>query len=83
MEQGGAARAVLGDLYSRAERGDYKVLVKALDSRFETGNRAEMYHATLKSKPGGKTSPCLSWLTPLEDLPATPFHASRVAFETP
>ena len=46
---GGAARAVLGDL-SEAERGNYKVLVKALDNRFGTGNRAEIYRATLKSR---------------------------------
>ena len=46
---GGAARAVLGDL-SEAERGEYKVLLKALDNKFGTGNRAEIYRATLKSR---------------------------------
>ena len=45
----GPARAVLGDL-SEAERCDYAVLVKALDNRFGTGNRSDMYRATLKSR---------------------------------
>ena len=46
---GGAARAVLGDL-SEAERGEYKVLLKALDNKFGTGNQVEIYRATLKSR---------------------------------
>ena len=45
----GPARAVLGDL-SEAERCDYAVLVKALDNHFGTGNRSDMYRATLKSR---------------------------------
>ena len=45
----GAARAVLGDL-SEAERKNYEVLVKALDSRFGAGNQTEMHRATLRSR---------------------------------